>query len=173
MALLIAVAAGAAQAQTVEGDGGKYQLQGCYKVKEGVQCDLTFTADKDGAQRQFNPSQFQAVTPDGKSYVDPNTATAGGAWEFYYGPNVTLYKGVPIKVSLLFRDVSASQLSVLALEGTAIRNVPVRASAAAAPPSPAATTPAQVNLAGNWSATLTNCRQTSPGVVVCTATLKK
>lgn len=76
-------------------------------------------------------------------------------------------------MSVLFAaPVNTTRFVSLVALGTPIRDVVVRGVAAPAPVATPAPAPAQINIAGTWNATLTNCKQ-SGATVVCIATLRK
>lgn len=174
MAVIALALAGVAGAQKITFESNKnfYMLQGCYFIKEGLRCDLTYTAAADG-RVYFNADSFEVVTVDGSNIEGEKIAAAGGGWTNSTS-YINVYSGVPIKLSVLFKDVPTSNrtLAVFAAYKSSVRNVTIGGATPA--PAPATAAPAQtINIAGNWNATLTNCKQTSAGVVVCTATLRK
>ena len=166
-----AVLMGGAGAQIWPTESGQYKLGACYGTKEGVRCDLTYTlTKKQTLDLSASYHNFSAFTADGTK-VNPKVSLAGGDWSSY--PSTKVYSGTPVKVSLLFNIPSnITSLAALAIGDENVQRVPVRPFGTPAAPAQAAA-PTPLNIAGNWNATLTNCRQNGPGVVVCTATLRK
>lgn len=166
-AMAVALASGAG-AQSVETYSGKYSISACFAVKDGIQCDMTYTGKSNG-RGTFDADEFQAVTPDGRIFDGKSISVGGKPWgSSFYG--VDWFEAVPFKISVVFpAPTSTTRFAAVAAYDNAMNNVAVRTAATPPAPAPAAT----LNIAGNWNATLTNCKQTSPGVVVCTATLKK
>lgn len=169
--LALTLAGGVAGAQTWQGSNGTYTLSGCYQTKDGVRCDFVYSVKSDGSIF-FSESSFETVTPEGGN-LKASTISVGGRPFERYGASIKAYKGVPIKLSVLF-DLPKTQSSfrILNVYGERVDNVPIRG-AAGTPTAPAPATAATLNIAGNWTATLTNCKQSAANTVVCTATLRK
>jgi len=107
------------------------------------------------------------VKSDGGNLNASKVAVGGTGWATTTNM-LKVFRGAPVQVSALFElPGTTSSLRILSVNGSRADNVAVKGAAAPAVDS------SSVNLAGNWNATLTDCKQTSPGVVVCTATLKK
>ncbi|WP_189062756.1 hypothetical protein [Deinococcus arenae] len=171
--MMVAALSTVAGAQTtVTSDDGTYQLLGCAVQNKQVVCDVTYTLTKDGVtSKYFNDVSVFGV--DG-TLKEPKVISFGGTYRgtsMRAGGNV--YKGIPVRLSIVTElPVTTTVVRALVLDqGGQVRweNIPVRG-ATASTPSPV---PAAVNIAGNWTASLTNCKTTTPGVVVCTATLRK
>lgn len=174
-AVMALAVGGLAGAQTWPTENGQYKLGACYGTKDGVRCDLTYTLLKKQTLDAFiDHREFSVFLTDGTK-VSPSISVGGSNWTDY--KSVKVYNGTPIKVSLLFNvPANTSLFASLAIGDENIRNIPVRPLGAPAVATPAPAAPAQavnINISGNWNASLTNCRQSAPGVVVCTATLRK
>lgn len=175
--MIFTLASGVAGAQTLKTENGELRISTCYGTLDGVQCDaLYYLTKKQSLDVTFYSSSFTATLPNGDQ-ASP-TVSSGGKTSFGSFTDFKAQFNAPVKVSLLFNVPNATpSLRTLALDNERVENVPIRASASAIPtPAPVASAPAPaqtINIAGNWSATLTNCKQASAGVVVCTATLRK
>lgn len=159
------------RAQTWKDDLGTYQLRSCYTVKEGVRCDFFYTMTAKANERvYFDFSAFEAVSQDGQTVMPSAVAAAGGAFQDRIGPEISVYKGAPVPVSVLFALPSTTRtLRVLAVNKEAATNVPVATVAGAA--RPVVTTPAPAaQVPTGFSLVLSDCKVTS-GVYTCTATL--
>lgn len=169
--LALTLAGGVAGAQTWQGSNGTYTLSGCYQTKDGVRCDFVYSVKSDSGLTWI-PSSFETVTPEGGNLKASAISVGGKPFE-RYGASVNAYRGVPVKLSVLF-DLPKTQnaFRVLTISGERVDNVPIRG-AAGTPTAPAPATAATLNIAGNWTATLTNCKQSAANTVVCTATLRK
>ncbi|GGI77216.1 hypothetical protein [Deinococcus wulumuqiensis] len=169
--LVLALAGGMVGAQTWQGSNGTYALSGCYQTKDGVRCDFVYSVRSDSGLT-WVPSSFETVTPDGGNLKASAISVGGKPFE-RYGASVNAYRGVPVKLSVLF-DLPKTQntFRVLTISGERVDNVPIRSTTGAQVAS-APTTAANLNIAGNWTATLTNCKQSAANTVVCTATLRK
>lgn len=172
MAVAALVLVGAAGAQTkISTEEGDYQLLGCYVQNKQVLCDVTFTLTSENQKSKYyqNTSVFST---DGTEVRPIEFVYAGkvhkdsGVW-----PGGTIYKGIPVKLTIM-TGLAATSTSVRALildNGNARwDNIAVRS---ATVPAPVAAT-ATINIAGNWTAALTNCKQNG-ATVVCIATLRK
>lgn len=161
-----------AGAQTWSDDLGTYQLRGCYIVKDGVRCDLSFTLTAKANEKVFfNVGDFEAVSPAGTTVNPAATSAGGGAFQgIYVASQVSAYKGVPIPLAVVFDlPTDTRSLRVLAVKKVAATNVPVASSAGAARPN--VTTPApSVQVPTGFSLDLSNCK-VNTGVYTCTATL--
>lgn len=167
LALTLGVSVGGAQ--NIEADNGVYSIQGCYVVASSVRCDLTFTPSENFKGTVWRRS-FNAVTADGQSAEASAVSVGGNTFTENNGVMSTFYKGVTVKISVLYPvPTTTTMLRVIGVDGQGMNNIAVRGAAAPAP----ATAPAAINLAGNWSATLSNCKAAANNTVVCTATLKK
>lgn len=169
-AVVTALVLGTAGAQTAwTTDDGRTQLSGCYVVKDGVRCDMVYTRTSDSKERLFvNRDMFEVITTDGRSFGASSVSVAGSRFETYGG--AAAYKGAPIQLSVLFGlPTTTTALRILAYRNDPLSNIPVRPSAAAAAPRPAATTtPANTSA---YNAVLTNCKTGANGTLTCTATL--
>ncbi|GGL11274.1 hypothetical protein [Deinococcus radiotolerans] len=171
--MMMAALTSVAGAQTtVTSDDGVYQLLGCSVQSKQVVCDVTFALTKEGVTSKY----FDDVTVFGVdgTLKAPEVISFGGTFRgtsMRVGGNV--YTGIPVRLSIVTElPVTTTVVRALVLDRSGqVRwdNIPVRGATAAAP----TPVPAAVNIAGNWTATLTNCTTTTPGVVVCTATLRK
>lgn len=163
-----------ANAQTFNGSDGIYTLQGCYHTDAGVRCDFSYAIKKDDTQA-WTVLFAQAVTADGTNIGPSGVSVANSEFNDNNTRVINVYKEVPVKVSVLFDlPKTTTSLRILTVEGKRADNVPVRNSAAAPTPAPVTAAPAQaINISGNWTASLTNCKQVKPNEVVCAATLRK
>lgn len=171
MALALGLGASMAGAQTLTTSNGSLQITACYGIHEGVQCDaLYFLTKKPTLNASFTSNDFMAVLPNGKQ-VKP-LLSYGNKDEYISAIQFTAQANKPAKLSLSL-DIPNTTTSIksLTLGNAKIENVMVRPMPT--PPAPAATTVAPPTNLAKWSASLTNCRQTNPDEMVCTATLKK
>ncbi|MCY1704275.1 hypothetical protein [Deinococcus sp. SL84] len=149
-------------------------LQGCYHTNAGVRCDFNY-ATKSDTLEAWTVLFAEVVAADGANIKPSGVSVVNGEFDDNNTPAINVYKGVPVKVSALF-DLprTTTNLRILTVEGKRADNVPVRNSAAAAAPAPVTAAPAQaINISGNWTASLTGCKQVKPNEVVCAATLRK
>lgn len=167
--LLFLLSSASAQTQMLKGTFGSYTLLGCYHIKEGVRCDFDY-APSVTMRLNWSTNSFKTVTATGANITASKVAVAGSGWSTQ-PEGVSAYKNVNIKVSALFPlPANTATLRVLASESGHLEDVPVRN------PSGQTSAPAAsqgVNLAGNWNATLSNCRQINDREAVCTANLRR
>ncbi|GAA0524304.1 hypothetical protein GCM10008937_34630 [Deinococcus depolymerans] len=160
-------------AQNIGVEDGSIRVQQCYVVTDGVQCDFLFTATKNGS-KIFGVSDFDVVSPDGRSTKGTLAGLGGPGSASGYSVNLNYYAGTPIKFSIFFvMTEKPTRLAVVGVFGKPINNVPVAAKYGAAPvaaaPAPA---PATVVLkSGPYNAVLSNCKAGANGTATCIATL--
>lgn len=171
-AMLGGLGVAGAQAQA-DGEGGTYLLGGCYVQEKQVTCDVMYTLTKsDKSDIVFR--RTTVFTVDGQN-LGPKSVNLGGdnflGGPGYNWPNATLYKNIPVKISIRTGLPSnTTMVRALILESGNVRfdNIPVRGGAS---PSPApVATPTPVNT-GNYNAVLTGCKQGANATLTCTATL--
>lgn len=174
MAAAALVLVGTAGAQsTITTEEGNYQLLGCYVQNKQVLCDVAFTLTSENQKGKYyaattvfssngtevKPTEFVYA---GKIHKDPSL------W-----PGGTVYKGIPVKLTIVTGlPATSTSIRALIIDNGDVRwdNIAVRGAAApVAAPAPA---PATIDIAGSWTAALTNCKQTST-TIVCTATIRK
>lgn len=170
LAALMIIPTASAQLWTVDQPKGTLSLKGCYVVKEGVRCDLTFTlTGTNSSNLGFGVHQFQAVTTAGQS-VQASQASFAGQGFSQYPTNVQVFKNAPVQVSVLF-DLpnNVTSLKVLAVNDEAMMNVPVARSASATTPAVSTPAPAAAVPTG-FAIELRDCK-TNQGIYTCTAVL--
>lgn len=152
-----------AAAQTLEASSGKYTLADCFHTKDNVRCDVMYTPSRNYSS-VVSRDAYKVVTVDGASLTAAQLSVAGGEFtDRAYTGNVTFYKDVPVRISLLIAvPASTTRFSALGIEGKAIANINVRGSA---PTSGLAAT------MGGYDAVLTNCTTSASKVMTCSATL--
>ncbi|MGM9319318.1 hypothetical protein [Deinococcus aquaticus] len=169
-ALLASTAAAAAQSWTKDDPAGTLTLKGCYVVKEGVRCDMSYTlTDTNSAGFILYPSLFGVVTTTGQT-VQAKYVSVGGNSFTEYNSSTTAYRGVAIQGAVLFDlPASTTSLRVLAFANEPLLNVPVARSVAATTPV-VTTPPPSAGIPTGFSLDLRDCK-VNQGVYTCMAVL--
>lgn len=171
---VLALAGGVAQAQTWSDSesGITTTFNGCKTGGDGFICNysVAYTGAEDKKELRFCTYEVKAVTTSGNT-IDATTKRFGTNDTVSGCDSIDVYKGVPLKLEMIFREVPGGLANVARINYYGkILNV---AAAPVSTSTPASTPAANMNIAGNWSATLSNCKQTAANTVVCTATLRK
>lgn len=174
---VLALAGSVAQAQTWSNTdaGTSTTFKGCKTQEDSFVCTfaVSLTGSEDSKRVEFCAGSVLAVTSSGNSIPSSRKrfGTDDGSWGC---DSTTVYKGVPFLVGFVFDKVPGGLKNVARISyyGKVINptaSMPTPTPTPAPPPAPAA----NLNIAGNWNATLSNCKQTAANTVVCTATLRK